>query len=203
MGLRPEDIHDKEFSVKMRGYNIDQVNDFLDQVVKDYKNTIDENSRLKSALRIAQNKVNHFDAIKDSLNQSILVAQAAADRVKANAKKKSAMANAAAEKNATIISKHAETQARAIITQAIQKAHQLNDEIMHLTKSTQVFRNKAQALIKSQLEFTENKRWDDLLKGVPNAKVTNLAAKLSNENNVQTSDTKAVVYYPDGTSKQF
>lgn len=37
MALTPLDIHNKEFNVKMRGYDQDQVNDFLDQIIKDYE----------------------------------------------------------------------------------------------------------------------------------------------------------------------
>ena len=37
MPLTPLDIHNKEFSSGFRGYDEDEVNDFLDQVVKDYE----------------------------------------------------------------------------------------------------------------------------------------------------------------------
>ena len=37
MVLSPDDIHNKEFSTKLRGYNIDEVNDFLEQIIKDYQ----------------------------------------------------------------------------------------------------------------------------------------------------------------------
>ena len=33
MALTPLDIHNKEFDVKLRGYDKDEVNDFLDQVI--------------------------------------------------------------------------------------------------------------------------------------------------------------------------
>ena len=37
MPLTPLDIHNKEFSKGFRGYDEDEVNEFLDQVIKDYE----------------------------------------------------------------------------------------------------------------------------------------------------------------------
>ncbi|MEL1196616.1 DivIVA domain-containing protein, partial [Staphylococcus epidermidis] len=51
MVLTPLDIHNKEFGNKMRGYNPDQVNDFLDQVIKDYESVLNENDALKAELK--------------------------------------------------------------------------------------------------------------------------------------------------------
>ncbi len=47
MALSPLDIHNKEFSSKMRGYDKDEVNDFLAQIVKDYSSLIKDNEGLK------------------------------------------------------------------------------------------------------------------------------------------------------------
>ncbi len=85
MALSPLDIHDKEFNVRMRGYDQDQVNEFLSQIIKDYSALIKENERLNKSLSDAQEKVKYFSDMKDALNQSILVAQEAADKVKRNA----------------------------------------------------------------------------------------------------------------------
>lgn len=88
MALTPLDIHNKEFHVKLRGYDQDEVNDFLDQIIKDYENTLKENDRLADSLQQNKEKLKYFNDLKDSLNQSIIVAQEAADKVKANSQKK-------------------------------------------------------------------------------------------------------------------
>ncbi len=48
MPLTPLDIHNKEFSRSFRGYDEDQVNEFLDQVIKDYEALIRENKDLQN-----------------------------------------------------------------------------------------------------------------------------------------------------------
>jgi len=45
--LTPEDIFEKEFKRSMRGYDADEVNEFLDQVIQDYARLLEENKALK------------------------------------------------------------------------------------------------------------------------------------------------------------
>lgn len=45
MALTPLDIHNKEFTRGFRGYDEDEVNEFLDQVIKDYELVIREKKR--------------------------------------------------------------------------------------------------------------------------------------------------------------
>lgn len=117
MALTPLDIHNKEFHVKLRGYDQDEVNDFLDQIIKDYENTLKENDRLADSLQQNKEKLKYFNDLKDSLNQSIIVAQEAADKVKANS-----------QKEAEIINHEAQKQGQDIIDQANAKAKHIIDE---------------------------------------------------------------------------
>ena len=111
MALTPLDIHNKEFDVKLRGYDKDEVNDFLDQVIKDYEAVLKENDHLTESLKQSQEKLKYFNDLKDSLNQSIIVAQEAADKVKANS-----------QREAEIINREAQKQGQDIIDQANDKA---------------------------------------------------------------------------------
>jgi cell division initiation protein len=45
MPLSPLDIHNKEFSKAFRGYQEDEVNEFLDQIIKDYEILLKEKKR--------------------------------------------------------------------------------------------------------------------------------------------------------------
>lgn len=87
MPLTPLDIHNKEFSRRIRGYDEDEVNEFLDQVIKDYESVIRENKELHNQLLSIQERLDHFVNIEESLSKTIIVAQEAADDVKNNSKK--------------------------------------------------------------------------------------------------------------------
>ena len=49
MPLTPLDIHNKEFGKSFRGYDEDEVNEFLDQVIKDYEIVIREKKELEQS----------------------------------------------------------------------------------------------------------------------------------------------------------
>ncbi|MBQ3336893.1 MAG: DivIVA domain-containing protein [Selenomonadaceae bacterium] len=48
--LTPMDIHDHQFKKAFRGYNENEVDDFLDKVVADFERLISDNERLKNQL---------------------------------------------------------------------------------------------------------------------------------------------------------
>src|SRR5699024_5391934 len=71
--LTPLDIHNKEFSRSFRGYDEDEVNEFLDQVIKDYEMVIREKKELEEQVEQLKEKLGHFTNIEETLNKSILV----------------------------------------------------------------------------------------------------------------------------------
>ena len=82
MALTPLDIQNKKLFSKMRGYNQDEVDDFLDMIVRDYEEAVQKNRELEKSLKHAEEKLEYFNELKDALNQSIIVAQDTADKVK-------------------------------------------------------------------------------------------------------------------------
>ena len=98
MPLTPLDIHNKEFSRSFRGYDEDEVNEFLDQVIKDYEALIRENKDAQNQMMILQERLDHFTNIEESLSKTIIVAQEAADEVKSNSKKEAQLILKEAEK---------------------------------------------------------------------------------------------------------
>ena len=48
MKLTPMDINNKEFKRGLRGYNAEEVDEFLDEVVENYEEMYKENSNLKA-----------------------------------------------------------------------------------------------------------------------------------------------------------
>lgn len=49
--LTPRDIFNKDFKTSMRGYDVDQVNEFLDLVIQNYEAVLEENQELKEELK--------------------------------------------------------------------------------------------------------------------------------------------------------
>jgi cell division initiation protein len=149
--LTPLDIHNKEFSKNFRGYDEDEVNEFLDQVVKDYEMVIREKKNLEEKVEQLEEKLGHFTNIEETLNKSILVAQETAEEVKGNASKES-----------KLIIKEAEKNADRIINEALSKSRRIAMDVEELKKQAKVFRTRLRTLVEAQLEMIETEDWDDL-----------------------------------------
>ncbi|MEO3947470.1 DivIVA domain-containing protein [Gorillibacterium sp. CAU 1737] len=152
MPLSPLDIHNKEFKTRIgRGYDQDEVNEFLDLVIKDYEAIIRENKELHSQIANLQERLEHFQNIEESLSKTIIVAQEAADEVKTNAKKEAQLTIREAEKNAD-----------RIINEALVKTGKISLEIEELKKQASIYRTRFRTLLEAQLELVSGESWDAL-----------------------------------------
>ncbi|RDW18482.1 septum formation initiator [Oceanobacillus arenosus] len=151
MPLTPLDIHNKAFAKSLRGYDQDEVNEFLDQVIKDYEMAIREKKELKEKVGQLEERLGHFTNIEDTLNKSILVAQETAEEVKGNAMKES-----------KLIIKEAEKNADRIINEALSKSRRISMDVEELKKQAKVFRTRLKMLVEAQLEMIGTDDWDQL-----------------------------------------
>lgn len=116
MALTPNEILHKEFDTKFRGFDQEQVNDFLDLVVADFERLIKENNQYEQKLDALQEKVDYFNQLQDSLNNSIVVANEAAERLKQNARKEAELILFEAEREADRIMEKASNHSSDIIS---------------------------------------------------------------------------------------
>ncbi|REE92964.1 cell division initiation protein [Paenibacillus taihuensis] len=151
MPLTPLDIHNKEFGRRLRGYDEDEVNEFLDQVIKDYEALIRENKEIQNQALALQEKLNHFANIEETLSKTIIVAQEAADEVRGNAKKE-----------AQLIVKEAEKNADRIINESLNKSRKIALEVEELRKQASIYRARFRTLVEAQLDLLSHDSWDSL-----------------------------------------
>lgn len=140
--LTPLDIHNQEFKRSFRGYNEDEIDEFLDRVVKDYEQLYRENVELKETIDRLKTKVEHFQHIENTLHNTLVVAQETAEEVKLNAKKES-----------ELILKEAKVTGQRLIDEASDKVRQRIAEYEELQQQTQLYRTKMRTLVLTQLEL--------------------------------------------------
>src|SRR5699024_3409282 len=138
MALTPLDIHNKEFTKSIRGYNEDEGNEFLDQVIKDYELVIREKNELAKQVDELNEKVGHFVNIEETLNISILVAQETHEEVNGNASKQSKLTIKEAEKNAD-----------RIINEALNKSRRISTEVEDSKNQAKAFRTRFRMLVEA------------------------------------------------------
>ena len=87
MKLTAMDINNKEFKRGLRGYSVEEVDEFLDQVVENYEELYKENSRLKESLSRVNEKLEHYEKLEATIQNTLLLAQNAADQAKESSEK--------------------------------------------------------------------------------------------------------------------
>ena len=84
--LTPADIHNKEFSRGFRGYNEEEVDDFLDEIVYEFEELIKKNTRLAEDLELERKKTAQYQEMEKNLHETMDVAQKTADEAVQSAK---------------------------------------------------------------------------------------------------------------------
>ncbi|BCZ47008.1 cell division protein DivIVA [Clostridium gelidum] len=148
MKLTPMDINNKEFKKGLRGYNADEVDEFLDEVVDNYEELYKENGNLKEKLANLNEKVEHYSKIETTIQNTLILAQNAAEQAKNSA-----------QKEAELMVKNANETAQKLTDKAHNDVIQINDEHEKVKQEFIKFRAKYRNFMNTQIET-----FDDLEK---------------------------------------
>ena len=121
--ITPMDIENKEFKKGFRGYNEEEVDEFLDIVKEDFENLYRENLDLKEKLKLYQEQVSRYKSIEETLNATLITAQTAAEDT-----------CSAANKKAKIIVEEAELKSKQIIEDCKERIIELQNQYDNLVK---------------------------------------------------------------------
>ena len=148
MKLTPMDINNKEFKRALRGYCADEVDEFLDQIVENYEELYKENANMKEKITNLNEKVEHYSKIEATIQNTLLLAQNAAEQAKNSAKKEAEM-----------MVKNANETAQKVMDKAHNDVIYINDEYERVKQEFIKFRAKYRNFMNTQLET-----FDDLEK---------------------------------------
>lgn len=137
MKITPLDIQQAGFKVKLRGYDREEVDTFLDSVTENYEALIRENSDLREKMAENENQLAELRKKEATLNNTLMRAQALAEEMRH-----------AAQKDAELIVKEAELKADGLIHSAHDEMAAIQREILDLQKQKVVFLEKVRSLIR-------------------------------------------------------
>lgn len=155
--ITPLDIENKKFYRQMvNGYNVEEVDEFLDEVMVAYEKLYKENIELKKNAEELHNDVGQYKNIESTLQSTLVIAQRTADEVKETAEKQAKQLIDVAKGKAEQIEREAELAAKEktadIDNQIIKKEKELTD----LKKKFEVYKAKMESLLISQLELIKD-----------------------------------------------
>ncbi len=148
MALTPMDIHNKEFAHSFRGYVVEEVNEFLDRVAKDFEQVLRENIELKDQQNQLNEKMKSYQKLEETMHNAIVIAQEAAEEVKQTAKRE-----------ADLIRREADREAQQIMEDARYRASKILTEHDELIKQAQVFKMRFRSFVEAQLASLEMEEW--------------------------------------------
>ena len=87
--MTPQEVASHSFAkATLGGYNLAQVDEFLDALTEDYTALYNENAILKNKLKVLSDTVEEYRATDNAMRKTLLAAQKMADDMVADAKKK-------------------------------------------------------------------------------------------------------------------
>src|ERR671914_1721295 len=79
MPIRPIDVRRKEFRNSFRGYDANQVDDFLDAVADEFERAYTDNSRMREEISSLRERLQQFEELEGSIRAALVHAEEAAD----------------------------------------------------------------------------------------------------------------------------
>ena len=144
--LTPLDIENKKFSKQlMNGYSVEEVDDFLDELTKDYEKLYKEIGDSRTKLEDMQESISKYKNIELTLQNTLVMAQNAADEVREVAKQQ-----------AEQIISEAQTEAKKAISELEQQILLKRKEMEDIQKQFDVYKAKMESLLISQLELLKD-----------------------------------------------
>ena len=140
MKLTPLDIRHKEFKRGMRGYADVEVDEFLDEVADEYERLFKENIDLQDRVEALEEKVAGYKRIEETLQKTLVNAQASAEEQKQNA-----------NKQAQLVLQDAELKARQLVNEAYSERQAIEQSMAKLRSAEEDFRFKFRQLLDGYL----------------------------------------------------
>ena len=149
--ITPLDIENKKFSKQiMNGYSVEEVDDFLDQLTVEYEKMYKESSESKKKIDELEKSIQHYKTIEGTLQNTLVMAQSAADEVKSLAKQQ-----------ADQFVKEAEGSARKSVDELTQNIAIRKKELEDVEKQFDIYKAKMESLLISQLELIKDMKKDN------------------------------------------
>lgn len=131
------------------GYNVEEVDDFLDQVTEELEKKCKELSTSTKEVEQLKKELEHYKGMESTIQNTLVIAQSAADEVKN-----------AAKQQANQIIKDAEGTARQSVETLSQTIVIKKKELEDLDKQLDVYKAKMESLLISQLELIKDMKKD-------------------------------------------
>ena len=149
--ITPLDIENKRFAKQMmNGYNVEEVDDFLDELTVDYSRNYKELTELRAKVEELNSSLAQYKSIESTLQNTLVMAQTTAEEVKNVAKQK-------ADQIVEEAKASAQKQVDDLNNEIVLKQKEVDD----IKKQFDIYKAKMESLLISQLELLKEVNKND------------------------------------------
>ncbi len=145
MKITPLDIQQQQFQVRFRGFDMVEVDNFLDLLANEFEELIRENNHLREEDGRKFARIQELDARERELRDALVSVQRITEEIRENARKEG-----------ELMIQEAREQARRIIENAHSEALQMDGEIHQLRKQRAQFEASLRATIEMHWRLLES-----------------------------------------------
>lgn len=144
MRITPLDIQQKQFPVKFRGFDEEEVDAFLELVREEMEELLRDNASLREDVKKFEKQVKEYKTMESTLRETLVSTQQMVEEYKTNA-----------QKNAELIIKEAELKADEIVRLAQERVVKIHEDITDLKGIRRHFKEEVKRLIESHMSMLE------------------------------------------------
>jgi cell division initiation protein len=123
MNTTPSDIHQRKFRIRFRGFDVREVDSFLDRIADDLETLIEETADRQKEIKRLRGEIQQYKDREIAFKDAMVNAQKALDDMRINA-----------DKEAELIVAEAEMKAEKILSTAHNRLTQLHEDISELKR---------------------------------------------------------------------
>ena len=160
--ITPLDIENKKFNKQMmNGYNVDEVDDFLDEIMEDYEVNYKELAVLRPKIDELESALSHYKNIEETLQNTLVMAQTTSEEVKSVARQQADQIVADAQREAENIIRNSKENALRAVDELEQQIRRKEQQYNDMKKQFDIYKAKMEALLISQSELIKEMNKED------------------------------------------
>lgn len=145
MRISPLEIEQQTFNKALRGFDPVEVAAYLENLAREFESLIAENAELKEKVKILSSKLENYEEIEKTLQETLLTSQKTAEEARRNL-----------EKEADLVIKQARLERQQILEEARTQLSDLNRKIAELQMAKERYLSEFKAFLGAQWHLLEN-----------------------------------------------
>jgi cell division initiation protein len=156
MPIRPIDVRRKEFKSGFRGYDANQVDDFLDAVADEFERNYTENQRMREEVSSLRDRLQQFEDLEGSIRAALVHAEQASNDLRRAATQEAEGIKQSAQREADFTIREAQSRSHQMLADSSARIERVQDSYTALQEAKRSFANDFRHLLKTYTDVMEN-----------------------------------------------